>query len=496
MSDHDQIVMHLRQSEERFRTICENAPIMIDQFSADGQCLLWNQECVKQLGYTFEEIAACDDPLALCYPDVQERQRVLEAIRRADGTFREYRVRAKDGSIRVQMWADFILPNGQPISVGHDVTSQRAVEDQLRQAQKMETLGQLTGGMAHDFNNLLTVILANAELLIDLGPEQAARGPIREILSAATRGATLVQKLLAVGRTNTLDVQPIELISLVHDLAPTMSRLLPESIRVRVESEPSLPTVSADKGAVEQILINLITNARDALGQRGTLTIRIEPYWVDAQEAKSLQCGRGDHVCIVVEDNGVGMDESVRSRVFEPFFTTKANSGTGLGMPMVFGLMQQQGGAVWVDSEPDDGTRVHLLFPVASAKGERAAAPRRASKRVLVVEDEGSIREITVTMLDRNGYAVDAAPDGRHALELLREQDFDLVVCDLIMPGMGGQELYGAVREAGNDVPFLFVTGFADEQVLAALGDVPMLRKPFRMRQLIDTMAEVLGPST
>jgi PAS domain S-box-containing protein len=488
------LVAHLRRSEERFRTICENAPVMIDQFDDLGRCLLWNHECEKQLGYTHAELDACDDPLELFYPDEIERGRVRAAIVESDGTFREYRVRAKDGSDRAQIWANFRLPDGAHISVGHDVTEQRQVEEQLRQSQKMEALGQLTGGMAHDFNNLLTIVMANADHLQDMVLPPGAAELVAEIVDAATRGGTLIQKLLAVGRTNALDRRPLDLNRLVRELAPTLGRLLPDSIRIRVETEPSVPAVAADQGAIEQILINLATNARDAMDGTGSLTLSLERRWVDAEEAERHACTAGEHVAITVADTGVGMDESTRERVFEPFFTTKGDKGTGLGMPMVYGLMRQHDGAAWVDSDPDVGTRVHLLFPVHRPSDTPRGRPSSGARRILIVEDEPSIRRITATMLQHRGYATEEAPDGRRALQLLERSAFDLVLTDVVMPGMGGVELFQALQRRGGTIPVLFMTGYAEADVLDRISDrgAVLLRKPFRAEQLIEAVASVL----
>ena len=472
---------------------------MIDQFAADGRCLLWNRECERQLGYSRQEVERSQDPLALFYPEAHERDRVLDSIRRADGTFREYRVRAKDGSDRIQLWADFRLPDGALISVGHDVTDQRRTEEQLRQSQKMEALGQLTGGMAHDFNNLLTVVLANAEMLRELEPGSAdATWALDEIITSASRGATLIRKLLAVGRHSTVDLRPLDASSLILELAPTMKRLLPDSIRIRLETEPALPSVAADQGALEQIMINLITNARDAMASSGNLTITVEARWVGSAEAEALQCERGDHVAVVVTDDGVGMDGMTAARVFEPFFTTKEDGGTGLGMPMVYGLMRQQGGVVKLESVQGEGTSVHLLFPVSKAMTSPAPPPSSTAKRVLIVEDEPSIRRIAVAVLERAGYAVEQAPDGEHALERIRAPDpkLDLVLCDVVMPGVGGAELFQKTNELADAPPFLFVTGYAEGHVLAQLGndgEVAILRKPYRMDQLLDAVAASIG---
>lgn len=495
----DELIDELRESEERFRTICQNAPVMIDQFDAAGRCKLWNRECEKQLGYTRAEIEACEDPLALFYPDPQQRNRVLEAIRRADGTFREYRVRPKNGRERVQLWADFRLPNGAQISVGHDVTEQRATEEQLRQSQKMEALGQLTGGMAHDFNNLLTVVLANAEMLQRSSKLDAAgKRATGEIVAATKRGATLIRKLLAFSRSDVIEVVPVDANALVNELAPTLARLLPASIRVRVQTEPSLPRIEADQGAIEQMLLNLVTNARDAMPDGGTLMIGVEGLWVDAAGARLHDCEPGEYVSISVRDDGAGMDATTRRRIFEPFFTTKAGDGTGLGMPMVYGLTKQQAGAVIVTSEVGVGTVVQLLFPVAR-RSALPASPGRdpGAKRILVVEDQAPIRDVTRAMLLEAGFVVDDAPDGGRAYALLSgDRDYDLVLCDVVMPGMGGAELQAATAELPNAPPFLFVTGYATEDVLARLGQdeaLHILRKPYTTEQLLGAVSDILG---
>ena len=365
MPKSEHLITELRESEERFRTICENAPVMIDQFDADGRCKLWNRECEKHLGYTQSEVENSADPLALFYPDEEERNRVLDAIRRADGTFREYRVRSKSGEMRIQMWADFRLPTGTQISVGHDVTEQRAIEAQLRQSQKMDALGHLTGGMAHDFNNLLSVILANAELLDRTVPGSAR---VKEIIDSASRGAELIRKLLAFSRRETVAMVSLDVAKLITDLAPTCMRLLPETIRIVLHFEPSLPSIRADAGAVEQMLLNLVTNARDAMPADGEIRLCAASHQVNELHARAMEIGAGAYVAVEVKDTGTGMDAATLDRMFEPFFTTKEASGTGLGMPMVYGLMKQHDVAVTVESTPGEGTTVRLIFPAAPGR--------------------------------------------------------------------------------------------------------------------------------
>jgi PAS domain S-box-containing protein len=501
----EELIAELRESEERFRTICENAPVMIDQFDENGRCKLWNRECEKQLGYTREEMVSLADPLPLFYPDPEERARVLRAIAEADGKFREYRVRAKDGRERIQLWADFRLPNGTQISVGHDVTEQRATEAQLRRSQKMDALGQLTGGMAHDFNNLLTVILANAELLqhVIADPAQALEAQ-NEIIGSATRGAALIRKLLAFSRREVMKLTAVDPSVLVNDIAPTLTRLLPDSIRVIVQTDPSLPNIEVDPGSVEQMLFNLATNARDAMAGDGLLTLSVLGRWLDDEHARELDCAPGDYVALEVRDDGSGMDDITKRRMFEPFFTTKEGSGTGLGMPMVYGLMKQQAGTVTVVSHIGGGTAVQLLFPVSKRQrgpGSITRLARVGSKRVLLVEDLAPVRRVTEAMLVDAGYHVEPVPDGERALELLRKMGhgFDVVLCDVVMPNMGGAELFREVKKLPNAPPFVFVTGYAREDLLDSLradGAVKIVRKPYRMDVLIGALSELFAPQS
>ncbi|HZO16710.1 MAG TPA: ATP-binding protein, partial [Polyangiaceae bacterium] len=485
----------LRESEERLRTILEHAPVMIDSFDAEGHVLLWNRECERTLGVSKEEIAQMEDPLAIFYPDPEERERVRRKIAAADGTFREFRVRAKDGSTRIQSWADFRLPTGTLISVGYDVTEQRATEAQLRQAQRLESVGQLTGGIAHDFNNLLTVIMACTDLVELRMPQNwpDVAGPLGELRQAARRGEEMIRKLLAFSRQEPRTFEHVDVGKLVHELAPTLRRLLPESIEMQLASNLSLPLIEADPGAIEQLLVNLVTNARDAMRHRGTLRVDTR---VTHREAAT-------YVVMSVMDNGSGMEESTRQRMFEPFFTTKPpGEGTGLGLAIVYGLVRQHGGFVEVRSAPGRGTVVEVFLPVThdEALPSNRSIDIDASPRplVLVVEDHEAIRRVARLALEDGGYEVLLAADGIEALHIIDAQDeIDLVISDIVMPGMNGPELYRLLSERASPPRFLFTSGYAAlEQVSAAeaLG-VPLLRKPWSVADLLTSVEQTLRRS-
>ncbi len=475
--------VELRVDEERFRTILEHAPVMIDAFDDSGVCVIWNRECVRRLGWTQEELRALEDPLAVFYPDPAVLREVHEDVARADGQFREYEVLAKDGSTRTQLWANFRLPTtGTVIAVGHDVTEQRAVEAQLLQSQKMEAVGQLTGGIAHDFNNLLTVILASTDLLLrDAEPGTAAHDLVRCIRQAAQDGSELVRHLGSFSRQRRLTVVAVDLARLVDDLAPTLRRLLPESIDVRVDHASRPLAVLADRTALEQIVVNLATNARDAIAAHGTIEIstRREPP---------------DRVVLALRDSGHGMPPAVLERVFEPFFTTKPpGKGTGLGLPTVYGLVQQHGGTISLRSAPGEGTTVEVSLPAlepddaaAHEPGEEPE-PARGDELVLIVEDDASTRATAKGALEHLGYRVLTAVDGADALAILESTpDVALVLSDVVMPRLTGPELLARLRASGRHVPaFAFWTGYTSRETARSLDpSVPLLEKPWSLASL------------
>ena len=500
-------VDELVRSSERLATILDHAPMMIDSFDEGGRCVLWNRECEKTLGWTQEEIAAASDPLSLFYPDEVVRNRVLETIGRADGEFREYKVQAKDGSSHIQMWADFRLPTGELISVGHDITEQRALEERLRQAQKLEAIGRLSGGMAHDFNNLLTVVLGNMELISAALPADERRllRLAEEVRGAALRGARLIRNLLAFARRSPLDLRPVQPLPVVRRTVATLRRLLPASIGVDLEAADDLPAIASDPDAMEQILINLGTNARDAMPDGGSLRIALSCVRIDEARAARLGGRPGEYVCLEVRDDGCGMSPQTREMAFEPFFTTKEpERGSGLGLAIVYGLMEQHRGFVSLQSEVGRGTSVAVHFPVVGEPSSRplaaadAAEPGGGSEMVLVAEDEGPIREVARAALESHGYSVLLAADGKEALALLerRGSEIDLVVADLVMPRLGGAELRREARRLAPRVRFLLTTGYAERDV-PVVGperphEAPVLQKPWTVQQLRARVREVL----
>jgi PAS domain S-box-containing protein len=397
-------------------------------------------------------------------------------------------------------------PQG-PVSVTllRDVSREVDLEETARQSQKMEAVGQLAGGIAHDFNNHLTVILGHAEELRAALPAGSARGGDAEaIVAAVERSAALTQQLLAFARRQAVDVRVLDLGLVVSGMQDMLRRLLPERIALSVSLGRDVPPVLADRGQVEQVVLNLLLNARDAIEERGT--IRIE----SAAGRPSRELAEGDarrqverFAILSVNDDGKGMDDGVRSRIFEPFFTTKpAGRGTGLGLATVHGIVHQSGGTIEVDSQPGRGTRIAVYLPMAdpsevgrlaAAAPERAAPSRRG--RVLLVEDDPSVRRLARRALEKDGFEVLEADGGEPALRLAAAEALDVLVTDVVMPGMSGLELADRVAELRPGMPVLFVSGYAEDAVenrLLRSAGRELLGKPFRPQQLVERVRRLL----
>ena len=500
-------VAELERGAERLQTILENAPMMIDSFDERGRCVLWNRAAERILGWSRQEIESSPDPLSLFYPETAERDRVVDAIARGDGKFREYRVRARDGSTRIQLWADFTLPTGENIAMGHDVTEQRQLEDRLRQAQKLEAIGRLSGGMAHDFNNLLTIILGNMELIGAALPPGAdnLEGLVSEVRNAAQRGARLIRNLLAFSRRSQLELHSVEPAKTVSETVETLRRLLPASIEIELTIDDQVPTIASNADALEQVLINLGTNARDAMPEGGSLRIELRVTLFDDEQAARLGGSPGRYISLAVRDDGSGMSVPTREMAFEPFFTTKEpERGSGLGLAIVHGLMEQHRGFVELDSEPGKGTSVTVYFPLDGDPAREAvpetaaAAAGGGAETILVAEDEAAIREVARAALEHHGYTVLLARDGEEALDLLELHtgEIDLVITDLVMPRLGGSELRREARRVAPEVRFLLTTGYAERDVPAVGSeqphDAPLLQKPWTVQELRARVREVL----
>ncbi len=390
------------------------------------------------------------------------------------------------------------------LSVMERERRRRFAEEHLRQAQKMEAVGCLAGGISHDFNNLLAVILANAGLIETMHGAAASR-EVADIKTAAERGRVLVRQLLGFARHGTIEYASCDLRAMVEDMSRMLARILPETIALEWSAAGDTPVVRGDAGALEQVVMNLVTNARDAMPEGGTLQVAVDAAVVGAIEGEVWAVSPGRFGRITVRDTGVGMDADTLKRVFDPFFTTKPmGQGTGLGMPMVYGLVRQHGGFVRVTSEVGKGTAVEVCIPAshaAAGPSREAEGPEdplpRGHETILVAEDQGELRRAATRILERYGYHTLAAADGEEALALFRahRSEIALIFSDVVMPRLGGEALYNRVLAEGGSPRVLFASGYTSRETSERTGldpRLPFLAKPWTLPDLVRRVREVL----
>jgi PAS domain S-box-containing protein len=425
-----------------------------------------------------------------------------------------YRVRKKDGSYLI------VQDNGQAIRdaegkvqrvIGFvmDITPQRALEEQYRQSQKMEAVGRLAGGIAHDFNNLLTVITGYGQLMQEQFPKGTPTGDIvQEITGAGNRAASLTRQLLAFSRKAILEPKVLDLRELVADMDRMLRRVIGEDIELVTAADPDLGMVKADPGHVQQVILNLAVNARDAMPRGGKLTVEVRNVELDEEYAQRHPDARpGPHVLLIVRDTGVGMDAATQARIWEPFFTTKGEKGTGLGLATVYGVVRQSGGHIAVESEPGQGATFKVYLPRAQENGPIGKSFHgltsltdlpRGTETILSVEDEEGVRVLTRHVLLSCGYQVLEASDGREALRVasLHPGRIHLLLTDVVMPQMGGREVAQRLSALYPGLKVMYLSGYTDDAVVrhgVQAGEVQLLLKPFsptalaqKVRQLLD----------
>jgi PAS domain S-box-containing protein len=502
----------LRRSELNFRSLVTNAPYGICRCDASGKLLDVNPALLGMLGYSAAS-ELVGKHLGALYADTQQWFELADFLR-AESPFNGLTAewKRKDGSTNV------LRVSGRSVSDGgegkafelfaEDVTERRILEQQLRQSQKMEAIGRLAGGIAHDFNNLLMVISGYSEFLLErLGSEPTLRGPAQEIASAAQRASSLTRQLLAFSRKQMLAPKIIDLNEVVTENLKMLTRMIGEDVDLVMVPGASLGAVRADSGQIEQVIMNLAVNARDAMPSGGKLTLETSNVTLDEDYARyHAPLQPGDYIMLAISDTGAGMDSETQSHIFEPFFTTKGPKGTGLGLSTVYGIIKQSGGYVWVYSEVGKGTTFKIYLPRVAATGETAALLPAAveaqkaepgTETILVVEDEANLRYLARQFLEKQGYKVIEAADGAVAMQIVvaHEGVIHLLLTDVIMPGMNGRELAQRVSEMRPNVKVLYMSGYT-ENVIGHNGTldagVSLLQKPFNLRDLKDKVREVL----
>jgi two-component system, cell cycle sensor histidine kinase and response regulator CckA len=428
-----------------------------------------------------------------------------EAIGRASDHDHEYRVRSADGQVvwvrdrvRVALGDE---RESRLHGVTVDVTARRELEERLIQAQKMDAVGQLAGGVAHDFNNLLVVISGYTDLLLGRVTDDTSLTQLREISQAAGRAGELVAQLLAFGRRAPSVSELVDLDALIRGIQPMLRRLVDQDTGLVIEVADGLSPVHADSGQLEQVLVNLVINARDAMPDGGE--IRIEATHIDLDEAQAAELGlaAGQWVLLTVADNGSGMKSETKARIFEPFFTTKERGkGTGLGLATVFGIVEQASGTISVDTELGHGSTFSIYLPAATVSDDDVteSGDHGQARVVLVVEDESAVRRLVRSVLEKDGYRVHEAANGRDALAYLDQRggQIDLVLSDVVMADISGPELVARLAPLGYSTRVLFMSGYADSQLLRRGVDdhsIGVLHKPFTPAELAARVAQIMS---
>jgi PAS domain S-box-containing protein len=506
----------LAESEARFHLAARAARDVVYDWKITSDEHFWSETLLSAFGYDPEQIETTNAWwAALIHPE--DAPRVLGSLGRAlEGTAsawsEEYRFRRSDGTYATVLDRGYVMRDDEerPVRlIGSmiDLSEHKALEAQLRQAQKMEAVGQLAGGVAHDFNNLLTVILSSITFMADdLSPDSKIRADLDEIHRAAYRAAELTKHLLAFSRKQVLRPRLLDVNKSVESVAGMLRRLLSADIALETKLDPAIWWVLADPGQLEQVLMNLALNARDAMPGGGLLRLRTENVVMDAHAAHTRHgLVGGAHVSLLVEDTGTGIDASILPKIFEPFFTTKGpGAGTGLGLATAYGIVKQSGGSISVDSEVGVGSRFTVLLPRSSSPNEAdvhagtaATQPIPAGDTILLVEDEATVRAAVRRMLDRFGYNVLEAGNGAEALRVFeRSADrIDLLLTDVVMPGQGGRALAEQLVARRPQLRVLFMSGYTDDEILhrgLLQPDAAFLEKPVTMDHLARALRQVL----
>jgi|SRR5580658_584062 two-component system cell cycle sensor histidine kinase/response regulator CckA len=498
----------LKQKDLKFRLLFEDNPLPMWVFDRETLCFLEvNHAAVAHYGYTHEEF------LRMTIADIrppEDLARLKDSVARASGLALsgQWRHRLKDGrQIDVEVASHTISYGGRQavLSVMQDITQRKQLEEQVRQSAKMEAVGMLAGGIAHDFNNLLTIINGYSHILLNAIPtSDPNHSAVEQIMKAGERAAGLTRQLLSYSRRQVLQPKLLNLNQLITGMEAMLRRLIGEDIELHFAAGSAIGQVSADPGQLEQVVMNLAVNARDAMPGGGILTIETGNIELDDRYTSMQATVKpGKYVALVVSDNGSGMDAETRAHLFEPFFTTKAQGqGTGLGMTTVFSIVKQSGGGMQVYSEPGKGTSVKVFLPCI----DRPAAPEteaplakavRGSETILLVEDEDQVRNLVRDTLRREGYKILDAPNAAEARRIAAayKGPIHLLITDVVMPKEGGRELAASLAPPRSEMRVLFMSGYMNQAVVdtGLVTKAAFIQKPFTPAALSSKVREILG---
>jgi two-component system cell cycle sensor histidine kinase/response regulator CckA len=499
----------LKASEERYRDLMEHAQDAIFVYDENGIVEEVNRAAELLVGATREQIVGRSFLVTL---PAEDREQVLSDFRETleNGRsleLKQIRIERRDGTIvPAEVTSSVVEIGGKPLVVGHlrDVSERNAMAEQFRVAQKMEAVGLLAGGVAHDFNNLLTAILGYSQLLAtELAGNPEHFSAIEEIRKAGERAAGLTGQLLAFSRKQILAPKVLDANEIVRQIREMLARLIGEDIRMVMNLDPALGMIRADAGQLEQVIMNLAVNARDAMPHGGRLTLETANVELDESDTHShAPAMPGPYVMLVVTDTGMGMDGATRERIFEPFFTTKEKGhGTGLGLSTVYGIVKQSGGFISVETETGKGTAFRVYLPRVNVPADPALVPESATlpafgtETILLVEDEDSVRTLARKTLEARGYRVLEAANGGEASEIARGESVDLLLTDVVLPGIGGGEIAERIHGLHPRAKVLYTSGYTDELAVRGVPiarDAAFLQKPFTPAILARKVREVL----
>ncbi len=514
ITDHRKSLEALRQSEERFRSLAENSPDIIVRLAADGSIGYINPAVEKVLGYSREELIGRNFTGFVREEDAAEYVRNFTRMWKGRETIVDYNgiLVHKDGSLRYFIFCGSTTANAQGEVTGiegilKDITERKHLESQLQQSQRIEAVGTLAGGIAHDFNNILTAIRGSLDLcLLKLREDDPVRQHLRHIEHAAVRASDLTRQLLLFSRRQPMETEPVNLNASVQSILTIIERLIGEDISIKVDLAPELHSVMADRTTIEQVIMNIVINARDAMPKGGSISIRTENRVVDEGYVRKYPYAKtGRHVCLTVEDSGEGMSSEVLKHIFEPFFTTKEQGrGTGLGLAVVYGIVKQHRGWINVASKPGEGTTFRIYFPAVSirtAVQDPEIRPHNSvtgkGEKILVVEDDADVLRFTLEALEAHGYTVFPARSAAEAVGIFeaKADEIGLVFSDVVLPDRNGVDLVEGLIAVRPDLRVLVTSGYMDETTRSKLiRDCrhPFIPKPYTLHDMLRTIRDTL----